>query len=767
MMQVLQRQLTHVFRASYELKDKLERLVQSLVANLDCEAATIFVFDEEHDQFILAATQGLHPESVGLVKLTMDNSLAGFVAGRAESLNLADAQQHPKNKYIPEAGDEALHAYLGVPVIHHRKVYAVMVLQHSRMQPFVQEIASFMSTLASSVADDLAQAITNQNLDYLLTSSERGAQRPLIGLPGASGIGFGEVYVVYPLANLAAIPDHAITDIENEIGLFDRAVNQVKSDISNLAARLRDEISEEECSLFDAYILILESKSLIQETRNRISRGLWAQAALRDTIAHYTNTFAAMDDPYLRERSEDIRELGLRILNYLQDNATRYDDIPDNAIIVGTDITAAVLADIPREKLAGIVSTQGSRTSHVAILARAMGIPTVMGASMVPVHRISGLSAIVDGHRGHVYLSPSQSITENYQDLYEREQALTDKFLALIDKPAAMQCGHLVTLYVNAGLTADYKRYMQHRADGIGLYRTELPFMVSKGFPSEIDQVHLYSDVLNTYATQPVHLRTLDIGGDKELPYFPIIETNPFLGWRGIRVTLDHPEIFITQIRAMIRASAESNNLRITLPMISDLPELNEALSLIHRVYAELLEEGFQISMPKVGVMVEVPSAVYMADSLAKRVDYFSIGTNDLTQYLLAVDRNNARVAELYDSLHPAVIRAIRRVIFAGHAYNKPVSVCGEMAGDPAAALLLVGLGVDSLSMSTSSLLKIKWMLKHFDVNYARKLVDEVLTFEDAHEVRQHINSKLEIAGLGSLLGTGDVVSEASIKALH
>jgi len=704
---------------------------------------------------------------VGLVKLSMETSLAGKVASREELLNIDDAQQHPKNMYVPETGDETMHGYLGVPVLHHRKILGVIILQQTHANVFSQDIEAFVSTMSSIIADDLAQALATQGMDYLYTEKERGARRPLQGLPGAAGIGFGEVYVVYPLADLAAIPDHFINDTETEIEKFEAAVSKVKVDIKGISDGLVEEINEEDRALFDAYLLILESKSLVGGTISRILKGQWAQAALRDTISHYTSAFSNMDDPYLRERAEDIRELGIRILHYLQDQSKRYENMPENAILVGTNITAAILAELPRERIAGIISTQGSRTSHVAILARAMGVPTVMGASMVPVHRVDGLPAVVDGHRGHIYLSPTQTVLDQYQSLHEQEQVLTEKLLTLVDKPAMCADGKPVTLYVNAGLTADFKRFMQYRADGIGLYRTELPFMGSGQFPSESKQYKLYKDVLETYSPQPVYLRTLDIGGDKELPYFPIIETNPFLGWRGIRITLDHPEIFIAQVRAMIRASVGLDNLHITLPMVSDVQELNEALALIHRVYEELLEEGYKVIMPKVGVMVEVPSAVYMAESLARRVDFFSIGTNDLTQYILAVDRNNARVAELYDSLHPAVVRAIHRVVMAGHAYNKPVSVCGEMAGDPAAALLLVGLGVDSLSMSTASLLKIKWMLRHFNLNQAQKLVTEVMELEGAKDVREHINRQLDQAGLASLLGASDTDSVSPVTVFH
>ncbi|HID49170.1 MAG TPA: phosphoenolpyruvate-protein phosphotransferase PtsP, partial [Chromatiales bacterium] len=253
----------------------------------------------------------------------------------------------------------------------------------------------------------------------------------------------------------------------------------------------------------------------------------------------------------------------------------------------------------------------------------------------------------------------------------------------------------------------------------------------------------------------PVVLRTLDIGGDKSLPYFPIQEDNPFLGWRGIRITLDHPEIFLVQIRAMMRASVGLNNLNILLPMISDVEELHDSLALIHQAYGELLEDGLELNMPRVGVMIEVPSAVYQAGSLARRGDFLSIGTNDLTQYLLAVDRNNARVAELYDSLHPSVIRAILQVVDSARVHSKPVSVCGEMAGDPAAAILLLGMGIESLSMSVSSLVRVKWVIRNITRDQANEILSEVLIMEDVHTIRRFLHATLEKAGMGGLVRAG------------
>ncbi|MEO7558513.1 MAG: putative PEP-binding protein, partial [Gammaproteobacteria bacterium] len=301
-------------------------------------------------------------------------------------------------------------------------------------------------------------------------------------------------------------------------------------------------------------------------------------------------------------------------------------------------------------------------------------------------------------------------------------------------------------------LLSDLSISQNSDVEGIGLYRTEFPFMVRERFPGEEEQRLIYRQVLEAFSPKPVTLRTLDVGGDKSLPYFPIHEDNPFLGWRGIRITLDHPEIFLVQLRAMLCASTGLTNLHVLLPMISTVAEVDDALKLLRRAYEELIDAGESIVMPRVGVMIEVPSAVYQADIIAKRVDFLSVGTNDLTQYLLAVDRNNARVAELYDSLHPAVLQALMQVVAGAHRHHKPVTVCGEMAGDPASAILLLGMGIDSLSMSVVSLPRVKWVMRNFTRVQAQRLLEEVLQFEDAHAIRRHLNKALEHAGLGSLI---------------
>jgi phosphotransferase system enzyme I (PtsP) len=337
----------------------------------------------------------------------------------------------------------------------------------------------------------------------------------------------------------------------------------------------------------------------------------------------------------------------------------------------------------------------------------------------------------------------------------DEERALTDELEGLRNQPAETPDGYTMPLFLNTGLVSELRPVGIEESAGVGLYRTELPFLVRDRFPSETSQMTNYRQVLETFAPRPVTIRTLDIGGDKPLPYFPVTESNPFLGWRGIRITLDHPDIFLTQVRAMLLAAIGLDNLQVLLPMVSTVGEVDEAKRLIQRAHDELLEEGKAVKMPPVGIMIEVPAAVYQAEALARRVDFLSVGTNDLTQYLLAVDRNNAHVAKLYDELHPAVLRALMDVVKGARAYGREVSICGEMAGDPMAAVLLLGMGVHSLSMGAGSLLRVKWVIRNLSRSRARELLGSALLCEDADCVRRLLLEALEDVGLGALVRPG------------
>jgi phosphotransferase system, enzyme I, PtsP len=754
MLDVLRRVVQEV-SAAEDLNQALDIIVQRVKQALSIDVCSVYLMLPDRQHLVLMASDGLNPDSVGHVKLELGEGLVGLVAERAEPVNLDNAPDHPRFRYFPETGEERYHAFLGVPIIHHRRLLGVLVVQQVERRRFDDEHVAFLITLAAQLSGAISHAeLTGE------VGPGRGRQRQtnlqIVGIPGASGVALGMAVVAYVAAELESVPDREpVVSVDEEIRKFKEAVQRVQDEMGAIKERMAGVLPAEERLLFDAYVMMLNSDSLLGRTVERIREGNWAPAALRDTIRENSRAFEDMDDPYLRERASDVRDIGRRILTHLEASQRAPDEFPERTILIGEDLTATQLAEVPVERLAGLVSARGTGSSHVAILARAMGIPAVMGVSDLPVGRLEGREVVVDGYRGQIFIQPSREVREEFQRLVDEERELTEGLRNLALEPATTEDGVVIPVYANSGLLADINPSKQSGADGIGLYRTEVPFMVRDRFPSEEEQIAIYRQILASFDPRPVTLRTLDVGGDKALPYFPVKEDNPFLGWRGIRITLDHPEIFLTQLRAMLRASQGLSNLQILFPMISSLGELKGAQRLLQRAREELLDEHYVIPMPKVGVMVEVPSAVYLAEALARRVDFLSVGSNDLIQYLLAVDRNNSRVAELYNALHPSVLRALQQVTEGARRAGKPVSICGEMAADPAAAILLIGMGIDSLSVNVASLARVKWVIRSFSQARARELLAQCMEMEEPAAIRALLNNALVQAGLGGLVRAG------------
>ncbi|MBB71203.1 MAG: phosphoenolpyruvate--protein phosphotransferase [Legionellales bacterium] len=758
MLTTLKRIVQEVSTAS-DIEAVLNIVVARVKEAMETDACSIFIYDPNSDEFMLMAAEGIDLKTFDDVRVGFTEGLVGFVAERAEPLNLEDVREHPSFLPHPTVAEENFHAYLGVPIVHHRQLLGVMTVQQAQKRRYDEAEEAFLVTLCAQLAGVIAHAEATGRINELIKPKNNRVTNTDVatmgGIPSGPGVGIGHAVVVFPKADLTAVPDRQTDNVDAEKALFERAVLAARKDIKTLAKRFSENLAKEEYALFDMYLTILSNASLGKEVIEEIEKGNWAQGALRIVIDNHVQQFAAMDDEYLRERVTDIRDIGRRVLAHLQDLESPQQQFADDVILVGEEITAADLAEVPEGKLLGVVSAKGSNNSHVAILARALGVPTVMAATGIPMQKLEGQQLIVDGYYGHVYVAPSKKLLKEFQSLAAEERELDADLQQLRDLPAETQDGYQVDLYVNTGLAADSGVSLSVGASGVGLYRSEVAFMSRESFPTEEDQRVIYRQLLKAFAPRPVTMRTLDIGGDKALPYFPVEEDNPYLGWRGIRVTLDHPEVFLMQIRAMLRANEGLNNLRIMLPMVTMVSEVDEAVGLIERAYVELVEEGAEIELPPVGMMIEVPSAVYQAREFAKRVDFFSVGSNDLTQYLLAVDRNNSRVSDLYDALHPAVLRALQYVVETAKQEAIPVSLCGEIASDPLAIPILLGMGFDGLSMTASSLPRMKWIVRNFSLDEAKALTNEVLLMDNPTMIRFRLERALEKAGLGGLIRAG------------
>ncbi|MFV0277469.1 MAG: phosphoenolpyruvate--protein phosphotransferase [Parahaliea sp.] len=742
------RHIVQEVNAAEGLNEALEIIVRRVRDAMGTEVCSVYMRESGSDSLIFRATEGLNKALVGQARLAPGEGLVGLVATRGEPVNLEDAETHPSYQFLQNLGEEAFHAFLGVPIIHQRDVLGVLVVQQAHRRRFDEDEEAFLVTMSAQLAGVIAHAQVTGAVPL------RGGVYPagpakISGIPGAPGIAIGTAVVVSPVADLYAVPSKTVTNRRQQMRAFREALAAVQGDIRKVSDNLRDEMSVEDHALFDVYLGILDDSAIGGEVAALIKAGEWAQGALSQVMVQHIRHFERMEHSYLRERAVDVKDLGSRVLAYLQASEGNREAVyPDNCILVGEELTASSLGEVPRDKLAGLISVCGSGNSHVAILARAMGIPTVMGAVDLPFTRLQDRELIVDGYQGEVHLNPLPEVRQRFQQLLDEDLASSRDLEPLRDLPCETLDGHRLPLWVNTGLMVDVSRSLEQGAEGVGLYRTEVPFLLRDRFPSEEEQRQIYREQLQAFAPRPVTMRTLDIGGDKALPYFPIEEDNPFLGWRGIRVTLDHPEIFLAQVRAMIKANEGLDNLRIMLPMVSNIDELEEAIRLIRRSHAELLQDGVQGPLPSIGVMVEVPSAVYQARSLARRVDFLSVGSNDLTQYLLAVDRNNSRVADLYHTFHPAVLQALVQVAEAGRAEGRPVSICGELAGDPMGAVLMLAMGYSVLSMNATSLPRVKQVLRSITHAQACQVLTDVMAMEDAGRVVERLERLMRDCGL-------------------
>ena len=567
----------------------------------------------------------------------------------------------------------------------------------------------------------------------------------LTGIAASDGISIAPAY-------LLTEPDlsfdkQTISDVDTELARFEDVVNQATQEITQIRDKAKETLGEEEAQVFEAHLMFLADPEFIGQIKQVITtEQINAEAALNQVAEMFITMFASMEDnPYMQERAADIKDVSERMMALLLGvKVANPSTIDHEVIVVAHDLTPSDTAQLNKEYVKAFVTNIGGRTSHSAIMARSLEIPAIVGTQSITDKVHDGQIMIVDALEGLVIVDPSEEEITKYRKKAEEFENLKAEWASLLNAPSVTKDGHHVELAANIGTPKDVTGALENGAEGIGLYRTEFLYMDSPDFPTEEDQFEAYKTVLESMNGKPVVVRTMDIGGDKELPYLELpTEMNPFLGYRAIRISLDQKDMFKTQLRALLRASVYGN-LRIMFPMIATLAEFREAKGFLESVKAELVEEGIEVSDSiQVGIMIEIPAAAVLADQFAKEVDFFSIGTNDLIQYTMAADRMNQQVSYLYQPYNPSILRLIKHVIDSAHAEGKWAGMCGEMAGDQIAVPLLLGLGLDEFSMSASSVLKTRSLMKKLDLptlqDLANCAVNEATTVDEVIDMVRQI----------------------------
>ncbi len=726
---VLLRRLREVMAASISPQERLDRLVVLIAGNLVAEVCSVYVLRED-GSLELYATEGLNREAVHLTTMRAGEGIVGLIAREAEPLALSDAQNHPAFSYRPETGEEIYRSFLGVPILRGGAVMGVLVIQNRATRLYSEDEIESLQTTAMIMAEMIAAG----GLKSLSApGASIGLDRPIhgIGVSLADGVGLGHAVLHEPRV---AITNLIAENPAGEVKRLEAAIAEMRASIDELLERGDVSHTGEHRDVLETFRMFAHDQGWLRRMREVVMTGLTAEAAVERVQSDTRAKMLRQTDPYLRERLHDLDDLANRLLRTLMGkaNGVAREELPENAILIARSMGPAALLDYDRAHLRGLVLEEGGPTSHIAIVARALGIPAVGEIVNATALIQSGDAVIVDGQAGEVQIRPQPDVENAYKDKARLRARKQEQYRKLKTAPAVTKDGVPIVLQINAGLLVDMPNLEATAASGIGLFRTELQFMVAQHMPTTSEQQALYSAVLEQAEGRPVTFRTLDIGGDKVLPYMERVEEeNPALGWRAIRIGLDKPRLLRAQVRALLRAGA-GRDMKIMLPMVATVDEFRRARLLVQREQAMLAKQGHAPTLSlQLGVMVEVPSLLFEIHEIAREADFLSIGTNDLMQFLFAADRENKRVADRFDPLSVGALRALKTIVEAATEANCPVTVCGEMGGKPLETMALIGLGYRSFSMTAASVGPVKAMLRALDVDKLRDRLDWMLAAPD------------------------------------
>jgi phosphotransferase system enzyme I (PtsP) len=736
---VLLRRLREVMAEPVSAQERLDKVVVLIAANMVAEVCSVYVLRVD-GTLELYATEGLKREAVHQTVLKADEGLVGLVASEANPMNLSDAQAHPAFSFHPETGEEIYHSFLGVPILRAGNTLGVLVVQNRARRTYTEEEEEALQTTAMV----LAEMIASGELSALARPGAEPVARHAIRLSGtalADGIALGHAVLHEPRV---VITNVIADDVPKELKRLDAAIATFRADLDRLLEHGDVADGGEHREVLEAYRMFGYDQGWLHKMREAVMTGLTAEAGVERVQSDTRARMLRASDPYLRDRLHDLDDLANRLMRVLmgQDHAPSKERLPENAILVARSMGPAALLDYDRKRLRGLVLEEGGPTSHVSIVARALGVPTVGEIENATGLAEPGDAIIVDGTTGQVHMRPPPDIEAAYAERVKLRARRQAQYRALRDRPCKTRDGQDIALMINAGLAVDLPHIEETGAAGIGLFRTELQFMVANTFPRTSEQLSLYRTVLDAAGKKPVTFRTLDIGGDKVLPYMRNVEEeNPALGWRAIRLGLDRPGLLRSQVRAMLRA-AGGRHLRIMFPMIAMVEEFDKGKALVEVELTHLRRHGHPLpERVEIGAMLEVPSLLFQLDELLDRVDFLSVGSNDLMQFLYAADRGNKRVSERFDPLSTPVMRALKDIADKGKKHGKPVALCGELASQPIGALALAILGYRSLSLSPSAIGPVKALLVELDL---RKAEQEILPLLERPIGSVSIRHKLE-----------------------
>ena len=745
--QILQalREITLEVSAQSSLDKAISTLVSRIREDTGADCCSLYLCDSQRRYLKLVATDGLSQSAVGKASLLLGEGLVGLVGKTQELLNLSDAPAHPNFKYMPEVGEDEFRSFLGVPVLNQGDLVGVLVIQTIHKRLFGDEEESFLVTLSAQVASVLAA----QSQQALQAGPEGKRYH---GISGTGGIAIARAFVWQRAVSFEDVQLLYSDDTEVQLELYHQVLFQLQIEMDRAALKMREESREQAVSGYlSGYGRILDDYELREEVEQEISvNHLIASSAIKSVTSRRIENAQKLEEFERVKNLRDFAEVMIERLVHTSIAANSNITEDEQIILVVDSLPTAWVAELPPNKVVGFVCIDKATSAHTSILARGLGIPSVIGVD-IDTNAIDGKLMIIDGAHFDVLVEPAESVEGEYRQLMIQSNEQRHVFAAeQYEKGVTLDSRH-ITIGLNAGLNSASVEDLPRKTDGIGLYRTEIAFMLSQTFPSEQTQTEWYRKLLAQFAKDslPVCMRTLDVGGDKSLEYLPIEETNPALGWRGVRVTVDQPQILRTQLRAMLQAQAEFGNLEIMVPMVM---RMEEVLT-VKRILLECKEHvekalGREIKMPRFGVMIEVPATVFLLEDLAKEVDFFSIGSNDLISYLLAVDRSNPKVSGYFDAFHPAVVRCLAKLHDESERLGRDIAVCGEIAGSPLGALLLLSLGYDKLSMNYSELSRVKYVVRRVSYKDLRAIGEQALKLNSTADIRKLYQNYAKEQGL-------------------